>query len=209
MCELSSINRSISNSETLWTDRNITENSTRKELYFNLIKKANSVPIIKLFKYYGLALNEYNHKTICPFSFHQGGHERSPSFYFYPKTNGFWCFGCKTGSQCCDLVANLDKISKVEAALKIINLFNDDVDEDAILVDRNDFTEKLKIMLDFSDTVREFRKNNIKAEGYIFIENICQVYDAINLKHNFDNKALRSVVEQLKEKINCYEMSVL
>lgn len=190
--------------EAYGEDRDIAVPSTGKKFYQDLIKKADSVPIIRLFKHYGLRLDEQTRKTTCPFLTHQGGRERSSSFYYYPQTNSFWCFGCKTGVRCCDLVSNLDKISKVKAAYKILEMFNVDADDDAVLIDRENFSEKLEIMLSFSNVIRNFRRSNNDEKSTTFIENICMVYDAVNAKHHLNNEALRSVVDQLKNKINSY-----
>lgn len=194
--------------EAYGEDRNTTDSfRTGKKFYQDLIKKADSVPISKVFKHYGLRLDEQNRKIICPFFSHQGGRERSSSFYYYPQTNSFWCFGCKVGIRCCDFVSNMDKISKVKAAYKILETFKSDVDDDAVLVDRDNFSEKLEIMLNFSNSVRDFRNtnNNNNEKSHLFIEDICMVYDTINAKHNLNNEALRSVVAQLKESIDSYE----
>lgn len=204
MCNVSNTPGSSGNSEAYGEDRSATDTFAGKKYYQDLIKKADSVPITKLFKHYGLRLDEQNRKIICPFLSHQGGRERSSSFYFYPKTNSFWCFGCKTGTRCCDFIANMDKISRVKAAYKILEKFRSDIDDDAVLIDRDNFSEKLEIMLNFSNSVRDFRAINNDEKSQLFIENICMVYDAMNLKHQLSNDALRSVVEQLKERIDNY-----
>lgn len=209
MYKLSNISRSNSNSETSGYNGDFTETFTGKKYFQDLIKKADSIPITRLFKYYNLRLNEQNRKIICPFSSHKGGREGSPSFYYYPQTNSFWCFGCKTGVRCCDLVSNMDSISKGKAAYKILNLFGTDVDDDAILIDRENFSEKLEIMLNFSICVREFICCNNDEKSRLFIEDICAVYDTINIKHKLSNEALLSVVNQLKEKINSYVISIV
>lgn len=209
MRKLSNLSGSTSDSKTFGYNRDFTENIDGKKLYQRLIKQADSVPITKLFKYYGFNLNDQNRKIICPFSSHKGGRENSPSFYFYPVTNSFWCFGCKVGTRCCDFVSNMDNISKLTAAKKIIKLFNSDVDEDAVFIDRENFSEKLEIMLDFSNNVRNFRQSNSDVKSLLFIENICMIYDNLNYKHKLSNEALRLVVNQLKEKINYYELSIV
>lgn len=174
--------------------------STGKAFYQNLISKANTVPIIRVFKHYGIRLDDGNRKVICPIPSHKGGRENSASFYYYPHTNTFWCFGCKTGIGCCDLVAAMDGISKAKAAFKIIEWFEDDVDEDAI-IDRDNFSERLEIMMDFSNAIREFRQSNSNEKAIDHIERVCWVYDTANLKHKLDNEGLRRLVEELKAEI--------
>lgn len=179
--------------------------SQGKAFYQELIGKANTVPIIRLFKHYGLRLDEGNRKTVCPIPTHKGGRENSASFYYYPHTNTFWCFGCKTGVGCCDLVAAMEHISKAKAAFKIIEWFSEDVDEDGVL-DRENFSERLEIMMDFANVVRQFRQSYFDENAHAFIEYVCSVYDDLHAKHKtLDNEALRRMVEQLKAKISSYK----
>lgn len=196
----------ISDSETPGEAGSFTASFTGKEYYHELINRANTVPLTKLFKHYGLRLDDNNRRIVCPFSSHQGGRESSGSFYFYPQTNTFWCFGCKTGVAPCDLIAGLDNCSKVKAAMKILELFSADTDDDNIF-DRQMFTKKLEIMMEFSTMVREFSQANPDHKAQCFIEHICSVYDELNLKHkDFSNEALRRVVDQLKEEISSYNV---
>lgn len=204
MRPLQSSTGSISSSETPGEAGDFTTPFTRKEYYSDLISRANTVPLVKLFKHYGLRLDEHNRKIVCPFPSHQGGRERSGSFYFYPDTNTFWCFGCKTGVTPCDLVAGLDGCTKVKAASKVLELFHADADDDNIF-DRQNFSEKLEIMMDFSNYVRDFLQQNDDPKSRTFIEGICAVYDELNLMHkNFNNEALRSVVDKLKEQMSLF-----
>lgn len=205
MRELPNTTGSISNGEISGEAGSFTAPSQGKAFYQDLIRRANTVPIIRIFKYYGLRLNETNHKIVCPIPSHKGGRENSASFNYYPQTNTFWCFGCKTGVGCCELMAAMDGISKAKAAFKILELFSSDVDEDAI-IDREDSSERLEIMMDFSNTVRNFRQTYIDENSVAFIEDKCSVYDRLNLRHKtLNNEALRRSVELLKEEINSYK----
>jgi DNA primase len=183
-----------------------TKPSAGKEFYQGLIWKANKVPLGLVFKHYGLQLNDYDRKIICPFKSHQGGRESSGSFTFYPHTNSYCCYGCRQGSHAVDFVSIIDNITKSQAATKILKLFNGDLDESACL-DVEDFSKKLEIMMDLSNVVREFRQNFIDEKSGVFIENICMLYDDMNLKHkNLDNEALSSIIEDLKDKILSYSI---
>lgn len=204
MRHLSSSTRSNSVSETSSEDGDIATSFTGKDFYQDLIQKANTVPLVKLFRHYGLRLDDNNRKITCPFSSHKGGRENSASFNYYPQTNTFWCFGCKIGVHGCDFIAGMDNCNKVKAASKILDLFNADADDDNVL-DRQNFSEKLEIMMDFSNLIREFIQINSDAKDLVFIENICRVYDNMNLKHNLNNDALRSMIKQLKEEISSYK----
>lgn len=208
MRELSSTNRSNSTSETPGETGDSATATSGKVFYQNLIHQANTVPISNVFKHYGLQLSEHNRKIVCPFKSHQGGRERTPSFNYYPDTNSYWCFGCRIGSHACDFVAEVEGISKAKAAYKILHLFKDSVGEEDFL-SLPDLSERLDIMLNFSNTVREFRHAHLEEKDRIFIENICLVYDDLYSKHNsktkkLDNAALKRIVEQLKEKITIY-----
>ena len=175
-----------------------------RDYYQELINRANSVPLIKVLRHYGIRLDPYNRKSTCPFKSHKGGRESTPSFYFYPDTNTFYCFGCKAKSRPCDFVASMDTCTKIQAAHKLLQLFESDVDEDNIF-DRTDFAERLKIMLDFSHTIRDFYQTHSDPEARVYVEVACKKYDALNLKHKLDNEALRRTVEQLKEYITLYK----
>jgi len=180
--------------------------STGKAFYQNLIQKANTVPITRIFKHYRIRLDESHGraKAICPIPSHKGGRENSASFYYYPETNTFYCFGCGASRGCCDLVAAMDGISRAKAAFRILDLYGEEVDEDAI-IDADNFSERLEIMVDFSNVVREFRQSNFDEKANAHIEHVCSVYDTMNLKHKLDNGALRRLVEELKEEIKSYK----
>jgi hypothetical protein len=206
MRPISSSTRPDSDSQTSGEGGDITKAFTGQDYYQDLINKANTVPLIRILKHYGIRVDEYNRKIICPFKSHKGGHESTPSFYYYAATDSFRCFGCGIGHQHahgCEFVAAMEGISRAKAAAKILDLFAADVDDDGIVV-KHDFSERLQIMMDFSDTVRNFRQSHIDQESQKFIEDMCWVYDQHNLKHDHTNEALRRIVEQLKEKINAY-----
>lgn len=183
-----------------------TTSFTGKDYYQELIDRANTVPLTRIFRLYHLRVDEHNRKITCPFRSHKGGHESTPSFYFYPDTNSFRCYGCGIGhkqAHGCEFVAAMEGISRVKAASKILELFATDVDEDNIL-NKQDFSERLEIMMDFSNAVREFRQTYTDENSQKFIEDMCWVYDQHNLKHDHSNEALRRIIEQIKDKIISY-----
>ena len=180
------------------------EASTGKAYFQDLIQKANSVPITRLFRHFDVAINEYTHKTTCPFKTHKGGRERTPSFWYYPETNTYCCFGCRNGSRPVNFVAAMQGITRSEAAYWILEHFGSELDE-SFIFDGPDHTEQLEIMMDFANTVRNFRQSHDDTKSTDFIEHLCAIYDSLNLKHNnLRNPALRSMVGQLKEKIASY-----
>lgn len=201
---ISDTNRSDSTSETSGEDGDIAEAFTGKDIYQELISHANSVPILKVFRQYHINLDPQNRKITCPFKSHKGGRETTPSFYYYPETNSYHCFGCRNGSRAVDFVAIMEHCTKEAAAKKILNLFGADVDEDSIY-DQIDFAERLNIMMDFSNDVREFHQKFPTEHARLYVEAACKKYDALNLKKNLNNEALRRIVEQLKEYITLYK----
>jgi len=198
---------SISDSETPGETGDIAEVFAGKDFYQDLIGKANTVPLQRIFKMYGVRATEYNTKITCPFKHHKGGRENTPSFYYYPRTNSFCCYGCGTGgkkSHAVEFVAAMESVNKLNAAYKILDLFGSEVDEDNILT-QEDFSEQLEIMMSLSECIREFRQNHTGAHAFEFIEDKCRVYDDLNSKFKkLENEALRRIVEEIKEEINAY-----
>lgn len=178
-----------------------------KQFFKDLIAKANSVPITQVFKFYGIKISEQNRKIICPFNTkHKEGRDGTASFLFYPETNSFWCFGCKTGTRCCDFVAAKENISRAKAAYKIIDLYGSDAtidngeNEYAI-----DYPERLEILIEFSDFVREFiQVNKDNSEALKYVETLTAAFDKMNSKHKLDNAAIKSLILKIKGKVSEY-----
>jgi hypothetical protein len=197
MRKLSDINGSASESETSWEIRDIRESHAGTNFYKALINKANTVPLQTVFTWYKVPINKNNKRAIiCPFKSHQGGRESSGSFYFYPDTNTFWCFGCKTGTKPCDFVAAMDNCTKVKAAYKICDNFSSYVEDENLVIGES-FGDRLKIMSEFSTAVRNFRLLYKDENSSLFIENICKIYDQLNEKHELSNEALSFSTEKL------------
>jgi hypothetical protein len=179
-----------------------------KAFFKDLIRRANTVPMVRVFKFYGVRVDSVHNKSVCPFKSHKGGRENTASFKYYEDTNSFYCFGCKVGGQqshACEFIAAMDGISRAKAAYKILSLFESDIDDTAEVFDGQNLSEQLEIMMDFANSVREFRKVYLDKESQDFIEKRCEVYDELNAKRVMDNETLRSVVEHLKEQINFYK----
>lgn len=207
MRDLPDSTRSSSDSTQSGETGDVAEAFTGKDFYQDLIDRANTVPLTRLFKLYGVRVDEHNTKTTCPFKHHKGGRENTPSFYYYPHTNSFCCYGCHTGHKHAhgvEFVAAYEGIKRMAAAYKILDQFGSEVDEDNILT-REDFSEQLEIMVSLSDTIREFRQKHTDAAAFDFIEDKCRVYDDLNSKFKkLDNSALRRIVEEIKEEISSY-----
>lgn len=198
---------SSSDSETSGEIGSYAEATPRKTLYQDLIRRADSVPLTKLFSHYNIRVDRYNRKITCPFKSHKNGRESTASFYYYPETNSFRCYGCNMGNpgaHSVELVSVMEGISRYNAALKIIDLFSVDVNNNAIFNEREDYTEKLEIMMDFSNAVKEFRNQHNDAKSEKFIEDMCRIYDDKNARLKLNNNALRHLVESIKFKISIY-----
>jgi len=169
-----------------------------------LIARANAVPIAQLFKLYNVRADAHNRKVTCPFKFHSNGQERTPSFWYYPDTNSFNCFGCSHGGGPVQFVMHMDNSDHVGAAVKILELFEADIDEDLIFEGRNS-AERVEIMAEFSNAILEFRQNHASKHAFEFIEYVCWVYDRMNLIHEHDNDALRGLNLRLIDWIQAYQ----
>jgi hypothetical protein len=204
MRDVSSTNGSFSYGETSWEAGDLADSSERAK-YQDLINKANAVPILKVFQLYNLRIDDNNRKITCPFKSHKGGRESTASFYYYPHTNTYWCYGCKQGAHPVDFVMNMEGCTRVKAAKKVLERLNSEIDQDLFL-DKNDFNETLQIMLKFSNLVRDFRINFNDEKSFNFIEDNCKLYDTITSKHNLNNEALKLVVDKISENINKYSL---
>lgn len=200
--------------ETSWETGDPSETSPGKVFYKELIRKANTVPLIQIFKHYRISISEYSKFATCPFKSHKGGRENTPSFQFYADTNSFYCHGCKVGNQWshgCKFIAKYEGITEAQAAVKILQLFKQYVNvNDAEIEEYFDSTEALEIMLDFSNTVREFRETHADAKSKEFIECLCLVYDNLyalrtRKSKRITNEQLRHMVDNLKGKISSYK----
>lgn len=173
-----------------------------------LIALANAVPIMHIFKHYGVRFDPYTFKTICPFLSHKGGRESTPSFKVYEDTNTFKCFGCGKGSRAINFVAEMDRCTAEKAALKILSIFSSDVDENFISEGLNP-SERLEIMMKFANRVYEFRQSHGGKHATDFIEYICWVYDRSNAHHDHDNSSLNRLVEHCIEHIEIYNPGMI
>jgi CHC2-type zinc finger protein len=203
MCALSNPTRSDSDGSSSSDPPDTSGPDWGEDYYSDLIKQANSVPLIKVFQKYGIRCMTSNFKMRCPFKFHKGGRENTPSFNYYHRTNSFNCFGCQTGGGVSHFVASMDGISVSDAAYKVVQTFKDNVDsEDFSPV--IDLDEKLNILVDFSNVVRSFHQDHPEALAYV--ELACQKLDDLNLKRpNQDNEALRAIIEILKRYLSVYQ----
>jgi len=198
----------VSYGEASWETGDAPEASTGKSYDQELIIQANTVPLMSVFRHYGIRVDAVRCIIVCPFKSHKGGRESSGSFKYFSDTNSFCCFGCKTGGQWAhgvEFIAAMDGISRAKSAIKIIKLFGDKIDVDGVddMYIEN-FAEKFEIMMNFSNYVRSLRQSNLDEKSTAYIEDICGIYDRMNLRHKLTSEALRLIVDELKEDIRLH-----
>lgn len=159
------------------------------------IDQANKSSLVEIFKFYNLNISSFNKKVCCPFSSkHSGGMDSIPSFVFYPETNSFWCFGCKTGNKPCNFVSAMENISIIAAASVIFDKsFNIENVEDYTTYSR-------QVYLDFSNYIREMNVNY--PESLAIIEEICKTFDLFFEKYpDLNEKTQILFLNKLKYKL--------
>ncbi len=199
----------VSYGETSWETGNAPEAATGKSYHQELIHQANTVPLMSIFRHYNIRIDAQRCTIVCPFKSHKGGRENSGSFKYFYETNSFHCYGCKTGGSWAhgtEFVAAMDGISRSNAALKIIKLFGDEINAEAIdeLSDMENYHEKFAIMMEFSNYVRDLRPTLLDEKCTTHVEYVCSVYDRMNFKHKLNIEALRRIVDELKEEIRLH-----
>lgn len=77
---------------------------------FEYAKEARITDVVSRY----MKVKDFRRPICCPF--HK---EKSPSFYIYPKTNTFHCFGCQAGSSPIDFVMRWENCDFKEAINKL------------------------------------------------------------------------------------------
>jgi DNA primase len=161
------------------------------------IDKASAANLLDILHNYDVHIDPYNRRTCCPFSFHKGGQERSGSFYYYPDTNSFYCFGCKSGGTAVDFVSLYEDVNRYNAALIIVSNFETNASN---ITERN--TNHHKVYLEFSHLVRNFMLNHKHDEKALnYAEYVCSAFDNIRNKYNLDPDGLNIIFTKLKRKL--------
>jgi len=198
MHSLQNSNRPVSIGEAFIKDRDIGVDD--KDSTKVLIKQANSVDLLTVFRHYGINVDEYT-KCICPFSFHSN--EKTASFKYYKNTNSFFCFGCKSGGGPVNFVALYEDVPRSEAASRISQKFH--IDPNISIRDTSDFVDRQRLLLEFSELIRNFIFDNLDDKHALeYSEKVGLIFDTINLRHNLDNAGLRSLIKKLQIKLEQY-----
>jgi DNA primase len=199
MCPLQSKSGPSNIGEAFIKDRDIGTDDKDAKI---LIRKANSVDILSIFREHSIKLDEDLTKCFCPFPFHN---ERTASFKYYKDTNSFYCFGCKSGGGPVEFVALIGNISKDKAATKILTRFDIDATQE-IAADYTDFVSRQQLFLEFSTLIRNFISDNLDDKSAMdYCEKVTLIFDTINFKHNLDNGGLKSLITKLKTKLDQYK----
>jgi len=76
---------------------------TIPQYYQSISDIKENISIVDIFNQFfpNVELRKSSNKFYCLCPFHQ---ETSPSFYLYPETNSFYCFGCQVGGDVIELI---------------------------------------------------------------------------------------------------------
>jgi hypothetical protein len=170
----------------------------RRQYFAELIAKANTVPLPEVMRKYGFLVDAYNRKIPCPFKFHQNGNERTASFWYYPDTNSFYCFGCKSSRSASDFVALYDGVSRSKAASKIIESFSSEVSDDWEVSFNSQ--EQQEMVIAFSNTIRSAIRD---CPGKLAdVEMITGAFDMITEKYpQLDLDGTKRLIAKMTEKL--------
>lgn len=167
----------------------------------NIINQANTIPILRATEYYGHRIDDYNRRIRCPF--HKGGNEKTPSFWVYPETNSFHCFGCKASGKIVDFVAKSESITKLEASIFCIEKWGSFLKTD---VDDFKETKENQYLIDFSIFVRNFLNQNPASLEYV--EKLTFGFDQIRQKYRLDDHKLLILIDKIKKRIESFEFGI-
>lgn len=173
-----------------------------------IIEQASTIPIISVLRLYGIKIDNSTKKIHCPFSdLHKNGIDRSASFYIYRDTNSFYCFGCQSVGNGIAFVAQIEGINRYKAAQKILTALENEVDIDNLQIHSIDFSETTRILMGFSNYIREKIHNNMDNSKYLkFIDDVCGAIDGLYEKYApMQNETLRVIVDRLKKKVEDYK----
>ena len=137
--------------------KRLTKDETQLIILANSKKK-----LFLVLQQYGIRLTRINHSDewsdnlICPFPFHKGGKENTPSFGYNYQKDRFHCFGCTSSGRTVEFLAfkeDLDKVIVAQQILRELGGYETALDES--IEDQNpkikqllfDFSKFLQIIL--------------------------------------------------------------
>lgn len=159
-----------------------------------LATEANSVDLLTVLTSYGLQLDKYHSKCICPLH-----NENTPSFYYYKDTNSWYCFGCKKGGSATHFVSRIEDISIAKAADKLLGEFSPGVFATSTT---SDYLERQDIVFGFSNLIRKFiQAHTDNPNAFQFVERLTLIFDALVAKHNLSNDGLKLIIKRLEKQL--------
>jgi hypothetical protein len=161
------------------------------------IRLANTVSIVNIFQHYDIHLDQHTKKVCCPLPLHN---ERSPSFYYYPNTNSFFCFGCKQGGGSVELVAQMNGCEKDIAARHILSQFESEVKAGEIS-ECDDYKERQLLLIKFATIIHSYIHEYVNEEAFDRAEKITYIFDELNNRNNISNEGLVQLIEKLERKL--------
>lgn len=69
-----------------------------------IMEKISIFSLLEIYgiEYYQINSGNFTHRLKCPFAFHKGGDEATPSFFVSETTKTFHCFGCNSNGNVID-----------------------------------------------------------------------------------------------------------
>lgn len=168
------------------------------EDYAVSIAQANSVDLLSVFKNYNVEIPEHERNIRCPFPNHN---DQGPSLKYYPSTNSFHCFGCKTTGGPVKFISTILNISRSQSINILLNNFESDDSKLSVFID---FREREDLHLKFSTLIRNFIKSNNTDEAISMADKLSFVFDEANRKHATDIDGLKLIISKLELILNNY-----
>ena len=167
------------------------------EVSIDKVSEANKASLLQIFKSYNIKIDQNNKKVTCPFKHHANGNEKTPSFFYYPQNNSFYCFGCKSGRYPVDFVSIYENIDRLSAADKILNNF------DLVESVRGDdeFKEKALLLICFSNFVREQIKTIDRDKLSEYERNLSTFDNYIRNNEDISKKGFQKLIDIVKDKM--------
>lgn len=193
-----------------WEDEIVHQN-----IEFKLIQKVNSLMHLQsVFEQYNLVLEQiysqtgWTRRCVCPFPDHK---DASPSFGYNSLEDRFNCFGCGRNGKAVEFIAYMEDRSKLSVAKEIISGLSSGY-ESITPIERFDFIKLGKILFDFADIIRDFKKKHKCETATKYAEAVTWNLDVYLRKHVPYNTIilydLEARIFKLKEQIELYEVGV-
>ena len=96
----------------------------------------------------------------------------------------------------------MEGISRPQAARRILELYASEVSEDLVAIQQPNYSERLGILMDFANHIREqLQANKDDPTMVTYLEGITEVFDKMNQEYALSNSSLRVLADKLKSKV--------